>query len=354
VGEDEVRTGQDFSSETWETTSHGGRTYLVGTQAIANTDWTLMLLLPRRDIVRMSARPVQQMLLAFLAVIPLMLLFAFFASRSATRRIETLIAEMDRVVDGDFSASLDPRNRDEIGRMTVSFNLMVRELGELVEEKYRLGQEVKHLELKALQAQINPHFLYNTLDLINWMSLRYEAHEIRALVNALSRFYKLSLGGGEETVRVRDEIEHVKSYVQIQNMRYEDAVELVVDVPEELAERSLLKLVVQPLVENAISHGIMHKKEERGTIRISARMDGGALLLCVADDGVGMSPQMIRRVLSGAHRTDGHHGYGVRNIHERLRLKYGEEYGLSFRSAEGKGTTVSIRLPPDPRRGDGG
>jgi two-component system, sensor histidine kinase YesM len=335
----------DFSVESWDTLSVGNGKYLVGTQSIGNSDWVLALMLPYRDIVRLSARPIRQMLLVFCLIIPLTLLVAFVVSRSATRRIQNLITEMDRVVQGDFSVALNPGNRDEIGQMTERFNLMVSEIEQLIEEKYRLGKEVKNLELKALQAQINPHFLYNTLDLINWMSLRYDAHEIRTLVNALSRFYKLSLGMGVDTVTVRAEIEHARTYVQIQNMRYEDAIELIVEVPTGLLGCPILKLVVQPLVENAIYHGILLKKDERGTIRIRGERDGDCVHLSVEDDGMGMSEETVQRVLSGNAVSKDHHGYGVRNIHERLQLSYGIGFGLRFRSVPGKGTSVRITIP---------
>ena len=212
----------DFGPESWDTVTLARSTYLVGTQAIDGTDWVLMLVLPNRDIVRLSARPAQRMLFVFAFMTPLTLFLAFFVSRSATKRIKGLISRMDKVVQGDFSVTLDPGNRDEIGQLTERFNFMIAEVEQLMEEKYSLGKEVKNLELKALQAQINPHFLYNTLDLINWMSVRHDAEEIRTLVTALSRFYKLSLGGGEDTVPLRDELEHARTYVQIQNMRYRE------------------------------------------------------------------------------------------------------------------------------------
>src|SRR5208337_1776534 len=272
--------------------------YLVGTEAIEGTDWVLMLVLPNRDIVRLSARPAQKMLFVFAFMTPLTLFLAFFVSRSATKRIKGLISRMDRVVQGDFSITLDPGNRDEIGQLTERFNFMIAEVEQLIEEKYRLGKEVKNLELKALQAQINPHFLYNTLDLINWMSVRHNAGEIRTLVTALSRFYKLSLGRGEDTVLLRDELEHARTYVEIQNMRYENSIELAIDAPPDILECRVLKLVLQPLVENAIFHGIMMKKEERGIIRTTGERTDGGLLLSVVDDGVGMSEEKARRILS--------------------------------------------------------
>jgi two-component system sensor histidine kinase YesM len=335
----------DFGSEAWDTITFARSAYLVGTQAIEGTDWVLMLVLPTRDIVRLSARPAQKMLIVFASMTPLTLFLAFFVSRSATKRIKGLILRMDRVVQGDFSVTLDPGNKDEIGQLTERFNFMIAEVEQLIEEKYRLGKEVKNLELKALQAQINPHFLYNTLDLINWMSVRHNAEEIRTLVTALSRFYKLSLGRGEDTVPLREELEHARTYVQIQNMRYENAIKLLIDTPPELNECRILKLVLQPLVENSIFHGIMLKKEERGIIRIAGERVGADLLLTVEDDGVGMPEEKAAQILTNGAVASDRHGYGVRNIHERLQLNYGPGFGLSFRSTEGKGTTVRIRIP---------
>ncbi len=334
-----------FSQDSWVTVKVNGDRFLLGTESIENSDWVLALILPYRDIILMSARPIRQMLIVFLLIIPLTLSLALLVSHSATKRIHNLIKKMDKVVQGDFSVVLNPQNNDEIGQLTKSFNYMISEIDRLVEERYSLGKEVKHLELKALQAQINPHFLYNTLDLINWMSIRYEAEEIRTIVGALSKFYRLSLGGGEDTVTVRDELEHVKTYVQIQNLRYEDNIKLIVDVPPALQGCQMLKLVIQPLVENAISHGIMLKEMEAGTVRIRGKSEDGILSLHVEDDGVGMSDEKSRRILSSDGHSENHHGYGVRNIHERLRLNYGERFGLSYRSAPGEGTTVTIKIP---------
>jgi two-component system sensor histidine kinase YesM len=339
-----LRRGE-FGTESWDTITIARSAYLVGTQSIEGTDWVLMLVLPTRDIVRLSTRPAQKMLIVFASMTPLTLFLAFFASRSATKRIKGLISRMDRVVQGDFSVTLDPGNKDEIGQLTERFNFMIAEVEQLMEEKYSLGKEVKNLELKALQAQINPHFLYNTLDLINWMSVRHNAEEIRTLVTALSRFYKLSLGRGEDTVPLREELEHARTYVQIQNMRYENSIELVIDTPPDMDECRVLKLVLQPLVENSIFHGIMMKKEERGVIRITGERADGDLLLFVEDDGVGMSPERLDQILARGAVSSDRHGYGVRNIHERLQLNYGAEFGLSFRSIEGKGTRVQIRIP---------
>jgi two-component system, sensor histidine kinase YesM len=335
----------DLAGASWQTIPARRGKVLVGSQAVASTDWTLLMILPYRDIVRLSARPARQMAFVLLLIIPLTLVLAFFVSRSATRRIQNLIAEMNKVVQGDFAVSLEHGTNDEIGQLSRRFAFMISEVEHLLEEKYRLGKEVKQRELAALQAQINPHFLYNTLDLINWMAIRHGAGEIRGLVSALSRFYRLSLGKGEDTVTLREELDHARTYVEIQNMRYGNAVKLLVDVPDSLLDCHILKLVIQPLVENAILHGIMHTDNETGIVRIRGQRMSEALEVLVEDDGVGMQQQKVEEVLSGNAPSDDHHGYGVRNIHARLKLNYGPEYGLSYRSSPGCGTTVTVRIP---------
>jgi two-component system sensor histidine kinase YesM len=341
-----ARAGRARTDPSWRTARVGGKRLLVGTQAIRGSDWALLLQVPYDDIMRMTVGARRQVILVSLLMIPLALGLTLLAAGSATRRIESLIAKTKRVVAGDFAVELEPEpvNKDEIGQLTRSFNRMVSEVERLMQEKYALGQEVKSLELKALQAQINPHFLHNTLDLINWMSVRADAPRISSLVNALSRFYKLSLSRGD-TICVRDELEHVRAYFQIQNMRYGEELRLAIDVPEELQGMPMLKLVLQPLVENAIFHGIMATDRETGTVRISGELRDGDLCLRVADDGAGMSEERLREVVSGELASQDHHGYGVRNIHERLILSYGPGAGLEFESAAGAGTTVTVRIP---------
>ena len=198
-------------------------------------------------------------------------------------------------------------------------------------------------ELKSLQGQINPHFLYNTLDLINWTAINSQAPETSALVQLLSRFYKLSLSGGADIVTVGEELEQARSYVEIQNRRFNDAFQLFVNVEDGVECYGTLKIILQPILENAILHGILEKKSKRGVIRISARLQRGTIVFTVRDDGVGMTPEQQNRVRTDAtHRTS---GYGVRNIDERIKLMYGRRFGLTFSSAPGDGTYVTITIP---------
>ena len=332
------------SSETWQTVQIGNEKYMLGAHKINFSDWKLVLVVPYRDILAFNINTRNQMILIFLIVAPLTLPFSLLVSNSATKRIRKLIYNMRKAEHGNFDVSVRPGNNDEIGQLTQSFNYMLARMEGLMDDKFKLGREMKNLEIKALQAQINPHFLYNTLDLINWMSVRNNAPEIGRLVEALGKFYKLSLSRGEDIVSIGNELEHVKTYVQIQNMRFDNNIRLETDIPGELLGYSIVKLVLQPIVENAILHGILEKDEEKGAIRISGRLDGDAVQIDVQDDGIGMSDDRIQEILSGESTLEPH-GYGVHNINERLRLNYGNGFGLSFESEVGKFTVATIRIP---------
>ena len=187
---------------------------------------------------------------------------------------------------------------DEIGSLYRAFNEMVRGTRNLMDEKYELGKQAKTAELKALQSQINPHFLYNTLDMIKWFSYSGRNEDIDKVVTELARFYKLTLNRGKEIVTVEDEIVHSKAYVSIQNYRFEGTIELVTDFSEEVLTRSIPKITLQPLIENSILHGILEKTDE-GIIRITGECKGDETILYLEDDGIGMEPEQVQKILTG-------------------------------------------------------
>lgn len=329
---------------TWRTEIYNNEKYIFAAQNIQYTDWKLILAVPYKDVLESSVKARRQMLLIFLCIVPLTLPFSFFVSGSSTKRIRKLIFNMKKAEKGDFDIAILPSSEDEIGQLTKSFNHMLTRIAMLVEDQFKLGHEIKNAEMKALQAQINPHFLYNTLDLINWMAFQYKAPEISTLVGELSKFYKLSLSKGEDVISIEDELKHVKSYVFIQNMRFSNSIQLEINVKEELYEYGILKIILQPLVENAILHGILEKDEEAGVIRITGKLDGNDIVFTVEDDGVGMSEEMLQEVPNTV-TTKESHGYGIRNINDRIKLNYGSEYGMTYSSVPGQGTTVTIRIP---------
>ncbi|MCL6591734.1 MAG: sensor histidine kinase [Firmicutes bacterium] len=334
----------------WKTLTVSGDRILAGAGNIDKTDWTFLLIIPYKDILDLSVTARRQMIVIFLIIAPLTLPLAFWVAASATKRIKKLAAQMKRIENGDFNAEIPPENQDEIGELTRNFNYMLKKIDTLMNEKYLLGQEIKNLELKALQAQINPHFLYNSLDLINWMAIRANVPQIRRVVEALSNFYRLSVSKGEDVVTLKNELDHIKSYVDIQNLRFDNNIHLLIDVPESLHEYLTLKLILQPIVENAILHGILEKETGAGIIQVSANLDDNILTIWVADDGVGMTEEMAAQILTHTS-SDEYHGYGVKNVNERIKLNFGDTYGLSYSSRPGQGTVATIKIPARKRSG---
>lgn len=334
-----------FYQETWEIFNVSNEKLLVGADYVINSDWRLLLVTPYKEIINLSVKSRKQLITIFLLITPLAFPMAFYLASSATKRIKRLTQQISKVVNGEFDPlELGQENDDEIGKLTRDFNYMVTKIAVLMEEKYQLGKEIKNTELKVLQAQINPHLLYNTLELINWMSVKYNAPAIGRVVDALSEFYKLSLSKGEDLVTIENELKHIQAYVQIQNMRFEDKIHLEVDVPESLFSRKILKLILQPLVENAILHGILETPAETGIIRITGELAGKDLILYVQDDGVGMEEETIMSILTSNTLSD-YHGYGIKNIEDRIKLNYGADYGLTYSGKPGAGVTVAVRIP---------
>ncbi|QTH40596.1 sensor histidine kinase [Cohnella sp. LGH] len=312
---------------------------------VKGTDWKLLSFIPDEDMLRTTESVKKETAVFVLVLCVLAYGFAIFISSTITSRIKKLVVQLKQTERGDFKQPVVFRGgHDEIGQLGMKFNHMLGKISDLIEEKYNLGKSVKGAELKALQAQINPHFLYNTLECIRWMTKENKSEEINRLLYLLAKFYRLSLSKGEEVISLRDELEHIKAYVEIQNIRFDDSIQLEIDVPEELLELNLIKLVLQPIVENSILHGILEKENGTGRIQVKAECQGEELELSVTDDGPGIEEEVLKNILNSDKRSR-NSGYGIKNVNERIKLYYGSEYGLEYRSVYGEGTTVRIRLP---------
>lgn len=287
-----------------------------------------------------------------------------YLAKAITQPLENLAKAMNDNADMKFDLPFVYDYNDEIGTLAKSYNHMIKKIDDLVKklnEKIEELQQEKEMvnrvqaqkrqaELKVLQAQINPHFLYNTLNTITWQAEDIDANEISILSNALGKFFRISLSKGREVITIRDEIEHVKSYLTIQKIRYTTRLAYVIDVPKELEDYYMIKLILQPLVENAICHGIKEKNRVV-TIHITGKMideEGHEQIeLTVSDNGLGIEKEKLAQL--NAHlqngRMDSESGYGIYNVNERLRLYYGEGYGLRLESEWGIGTQAIVRLP---------
>ena len=217
-------------------------------------------------------------------------------------------------------------------------------LSYLMEQNVEEQRQKRKSELKALQAQINPHFLYNTLDSIIWMAEWGKTKEVVLMTSSLAKLLRQSISNQNELVRVEEEVEYTRSYLTIQKMRYKDKLEYEILVNPEIQSKKIPKLVLQPLVENAIYHGIKYK-EGKGIVCINGYKNGMHMVLEVTDDGIGMTEEQLSKIFEKRETDTRRNGVGVLNVHERIQLYYGKEYGLRFSSEEGFGTTVEIHIP---------
>lgn len=328
-----------------EKRKEGQKEYYITRQNVDGASWQMILIIPENeyeDQYRFLWLSAALMLGSMIAVIVLM---SYLLSGYYVGRLKKLNVEMTGLESGNLNANLPiTTEEDEIEEIYHNFNGMVQEVQRLMQEHYQLGKEVKMAEVRALQAQINPHFLCNTLDLINWISMDYGAEEIGTLTWNLARFYRLSLNHGKSLISIGEEVEHVEVYVNIENYHFDNAISLEVDVPEELKSYACLNIILQPFVENAIVHGIAEKPDiESCEIRICARREEQDIVFSVQDDGPGVDVKEMQKETQQDIRT-AQHGYGVRNINFRLKLCFGEKYGVTYLESE-KGTHVEIKIP---------
>jgi two-component system sensor histidine kinase YesM len=288
-----------------------------------------------------------------LAFFSISILLSLFIAQRISRPIRQLRNSMRQVEQGNFSIRADIQSTNEIGELGRDFNIMVAEISKLLKNITEQQELKRKSELKALQMQINPHFLYNTLDSIIWMAEGGKQQEVIAMSSALARLFRLSISKGKEIIDIGSEVEHVRNYLTIQKIRYKDKLDYRIEVPDELKSYKTVKIILQPLVENAIYHGIKNK-EGPGLILIGGRKTQSGIELFVQDDGVGMNEEtlsLLQERLKGnkaVQPTDSsllHSGLGVHNVDERIKLYFGHDYGLVYESAEDVGTTVRIHLP---------
>ncbi len=382
----------------------GGTSFQVLCRDVSDIRHFYLLALIPTDEIRARQREFTGLLIVLGAAFALTTAVAsWYLSKYYTSRLVRLKDKMENFGERDLNSSFSPAEQngsgDEINAIYREFNSMAVQLRHLMQEHYEMGKSVKSAELRALQAQINPHFLYNTLELVNWMSMDYSAPEIGEIVQALATFYRLSLNRGSNLLTIREELRHVQSYVEIENYHFEHAITLTLDVPEHIMDLACPNIILQPLVENSIMHGIAeHPEITECNITIRARevsrevsrddnqssTQGSSqdLIFTIEDDGPGIPDELIpvltgqtssnpdvstegagrrsasadadagRSSSSTAADTDKNSadakasgGYGVRNINFRLKLYFGEQYGLTYLPDQDQGTTVELRIP---------
>lgn len=334
VTEDMLSTIMSSDSDCLKT-----RQYTALMKEISNTSW--------RVIICSSTQNIFFTTILFSMVVLLIIIFCFVIVLIASRifsgkivyRIQLLRENMQQVENGVLEVNVESTSNDEIGDLIDSFSKMVTKIKQLIEENYLATIAKKDYELKALQSQINPHFLYNSLSLINWRALRLHATEISEMAQLLSSFYRTTLNKGSSITTVAEEFVNVKSYLQIQLIMHSHEFDVEYQIEDSTSNYSMPNLMLQPLVENAIIHGLENKKGA-GKITVSCLKKEDYLLFIVRDNGIGIPKELLPNILESNSS-----GYGLKNVNQRAKLLYGDAYGLSIESTENVGTAVMLTIP---------
>lgn len=323
-----------------------GQKFYAGFYNIRHPGWFMVTVLPVNALIHQGNLLMFQYILVYLGMLILTSIMAHSLAHSVTNRLSSIISQMNQIRHGTPVPMDSPIYHDEVGDLIDTYNYMTRKMEQLMEDQRKSAEELRIAEFNSLQAQINPHFLYNTMDMINWMALQGQTSEISNAVQRLSRFYKLTLSRKNSISTIGDEEEHVSIYLQIQNMRYHNSITFISDIPDELTEYQIPKLTLQPVIENSVLHGILEKGSKSGTIVLTGWMEDQDIILLISDDGVGIPPEKLPDIISGTGTGSGKGtNIAVYNTHRRLQILYGKSYGLSYTSQPGQGTEVQIRIP---------
>ena len=327
-------------SEFLEQRDRGSADYTILCEQSNTTGWTVWLYQPV-GLAGEAMRPIVVMAgVTILICIFAAVLAYFITSGMVSGRIERLTRLMQEVQEGSMDMQVGSDDRDEIGMLYRGFGSMMKRIRTLINEVYLGKITQKEAELKALQAQINPHFLYNTLSLINWKALAAGEEDISRMTLAMSTFYRTALNRGRNVLQVEAELSNTRAYLEIQSMLHDGDFDYEIEVQPEILQCESLNLILQPLVENAIHHGIEEKTDGRGKISVRGWKEENCVWFMVEDNGIGMEQEVADKILTMESK-----GYGVRNVDERIRLCYGEKYAMKVESVVGKGTKMTIHFP---------
>ncbi len=323
----------------------GGEQYLVVISRLNYNNWHLITLIPKMNHMEVLYELRYYILAVVFVVLAASFLVILILAERFTKNIKALRSAMEQFGEGDFNIICPVSSNDEIGQLSQHFNMMVYNINDLIDKVYNETMLRQEAELKSLRMQINPHFLYNTLDIMSWISRNRGVPEVGDIAVSLSNIFRYTIRGSA-FARLKDELWHIKNYMVIQHYRYGDRIRFEMRVPDEANDIFVLKLLIQPLVENAVIHGI-ENMENNGVVVLEAERRGSNLHIAVYDNGVGMSQEKIRRILKddGGLPLEVKESIGLKNVNRRLKLRYGESHGLSIESVLGKGTRVNMVIP---------
>lgn len=300
----------------------------------ARTEWIAMDMIPWESITRGSRQIQQTILITVLICVALATGFAWLLAKQFVTPIRSLVRVMALLKSGRMDSRVHNEYENEFGYLNGHFNSMAAEIEDLINQVHVENQNKREAELKVLQEQMNPHFLYNTLDSMNWHAIAIGANDISHMLSLLGKMMRIGLSSGKAFIPIAKEVEHLSCYVELQKIRYKQYIEFQLDIAEELYIYHIPKITLQPLVENAIIHGFHSRR--KGRIAITGWLEGGQMKLRVCDNGHGFAPE--RDIFASQH-------HGLRNVQQRIQLYYGPQYGLEIVSELDAGTTVTITLP---------
>lgn len=314
--------------------------YVCIEKKIEDTKWNFCLYQPKEELEKSVWTLLLGNIPVLLLCLFLILLLGYFFSRKMVERLEQLTENMNQINLGLRKVTVVSQSKDEIGVLVRTFTRMMDEINKLISQVYEAKIKLQKTEMKALQAQINPHFLYNSLSIINWKALEADNEEISRITLALSTYYRTSLNKGETMTIAANEIRNIDAYLQIQLIMHDNSFQVIKEIQEDTLSYCVPKLILQPLVENAIEHGLDVSEKEEKWLKISACKEKDALIMAVEDNGMGMSEEQAKSIIT--YRSK---GYGVRNVNDRITLLYGEEYHLRVKSRQGEGCRIEIVIP---------
>lgn len=329
-------------------TGNGSQKKIYTISRSDKTGWSVVGCMNVGELLKSSKQAQRLYVLSAVGLMICALVLSSFLAKNITYPIQRLRDSMKKVETGEFrTADLEVTSENEIGSLTKSFNVMTHRIEELMEQNIHEQEEKRKSELKALQSQINPHFLYNTLDSIIWMAEGKKNEEVVLMTASLARLLRQSISNEEELVSIGQEMEYAKSYLTIQKMRYKDKLEFQIEVEPGIKGIKIIKLVLQPIIENAIYHGLKYK-DSKGLLVVRGYQQGENAVLEVEDNGVGMDEETRQHIFE-KHKVNYHsNGVGVYNVQKRMQLYYGKDYGIVYESEKNKGTKATITIPMNP------
>lgn len=344
LSSDDKRTSpENLLSETGislNTNTEGGE-WIIRKNELNNGKMLLLSVVPRKVLAQGCGKIIREMLLFYLTICCLAYVLLRLGTRPFLMRIHKLDTTMEAVDQGILKLVETVEYGDELGKLIVRYNKMVQQIQCLMREQFVLGKAKSEAELYALQTQISPHFLYNTLDMMNWMAVKGETDKIRSVLSSMSRFYRMVLSRGDYIITLEEEIRMCQAYMEIQMMRKKKKLQFLLDVDEQVYPYLIPKITLQPLLENAVCHGIDEKNGGDGTVKLSGYIEDDRIVLRIQDDGAGMNPESMKQM----YAEDDREHYGLKNVKTRLMIFYDNQAQLLCDSAPGIGTVITLKIP---------